>query len=80
MKWQDLIIGIGSIVFVLSLIPMLRARNKPPLSASIPTSLALWSFVVVYGSYELWFSVGMNVLSASGWLALAIQRLRRRTH
>ena len=78
MKWQDIVIGIGSFVFFIALIPMIRGKEKPPIFSSASTSFFLWAFVVCYVSFGLWLSTVSGVLSAGAWTILLIQKLRQR--
>ena len=40
-RWQDVMLSAGNIFFCLTLIPMLRQPERPPLLTCIPTGLAL---------------------------------------
>lgn len=77
MQWQDLIIGVGSFVFALALIPMIRSKSKTPISTSLPTALFLWAFVATYISFDLWLSVVSGSLSALGWTILLIKGVKK---
>lgn len=77
MLWQDYILTIGSIVFSVALVPAVLAREKPPLSTSVPTFFFLYLFSFVYTTLNLWLSALTAGITATLWLILAIQRYRQ---
>jgi type VI protein secretion system component VasF len=76
MLWQDYILTIGSLVFSIALVPAIIAREKPPLSTSVPTFFFLYLFCFIYATLHLWMSSFTSALTATLWLILAIQRFR----
>lgn len=77
MHWQDYVLTLGSIVFVIALIPSVRNKTaKPAISTSLTTSVVLFVFVLVYLTLALWSTAFTTSLSAITWLVLAIQRHR----
>ncbi len=82
MLWQDYVLTIGSLVFSVALVPAVMAKEKPPLSTSVPTFFFLYLFAFVYATLSLWLSAGSALLTGSLWLTLAIQKYiqqRKRT-
>jgi hypothetical protein len=77
MSWQDLVFGVGSLVFIVALIPALFSEEKPPLSTSIPTSLVLISFSLTYATLDLPFAAITGAISGCMWGAIAILKHRR---
>ena len=71
---QDLILTLGSLVFVVALIPTVLGKHKPALSTSVSTGLVLFVFVGVYISLRLWFTAATTFLTGSLWIALAVQK------
>ena len=78
MTWQDVVLAVGQVVFAAALIPMLRAKRKPPLKTSIPTGLFLIAFAVVYASLHLTFAMVMASIAGCLWLTLACQAIALR--
>jgi hypothetical protein len=76
MLWQDYVLTIGSIVFAVALIPAIVAKEKPPLSTSVPTFFFLYLFSFVYLTLHLWLSTVTTLITGSMWLILAIQQSR----
>jgi hypothetical protein len=77
MEWQDLVLGAGSVVFSIALIPSLLGREKPALGTSVLTGSALTAFIAVYASLSLWFSTVTTAVTALCWWTLAYQKVRQ---
>jgi len=74
--WQDVVFAAGSLVFVAALVPMVRAKNPPPLSSSLSTGTVLVAFVACYATLgSFWLATATTALTAGLWLELARQRL-----
>lgn len=78
MTWQDVMLGTGSISFSLALLPSIVGTDKPAVSTSLLTGGWLAVFSGVYASLSLWFACITSVVTASLWLVLAAQVIRRR--
>ena len=78
MHWQDIIITIGSLIFIAALIPTVLGKEKPALMTSFPTSAVLLVYAGVYLSLHLWFSSATTAAMAILWLVLGLQRLAGR--
>lgn len=55
-RWQDVMLSAGNIFFCLTLIPMLRQPERPPLLTCIPTGLALVGGGFVFATLHLWLT------------------------
>lgn len=77
MIWQDALISGGQWLFIVALIPMLRApgRQKPPLFTSLLTAMLLMGFAVAYGTLSLTSSMFSSLMLGMAWLFLAAQRI-----
>ena len=73
--WQDWVFAIGSFIFSVALIPAIRAKEKPPISTSLSTSLLLFAFAACYVSLGYWLSVISGSLTALCWFILFMQKL-----
>jgi hypothetical protein len=73
-SWQDLTLSVGNIFFCVTLIPMLRRPERPPLLTCIPTGLALLAGGFVFGSLHLWLTALTQAITGLQWLALAVKR------
>lgn len=58
-NWQDLVLTIGSLIFVIALIPSVKGRDKPTFWTSALTGSVLVTFVIVYATLDLWFAAGV---------------------
>lgn len=66
----DAILGVGSALLAVSLIP----AQKPPLGTSVSTCVILASFTYAYGVLDLWYALTTTAVTASLWGMLAAQR------
>jgi hypothetical protein len=73
MAINDLIFALGTIVFLLALIPSLITKNKPNKKTSIITSLVLYVFTFNYISLAMYFSAAVGFVTATAWLVLYFQ-------
>ncbi len=78
MSWQDLVLSVGQILFVIALIPTVAGKDKPALQTSVLTSAVSFSFMVVYVSLSVPFASLTAGLNGSMWLVLAVQKGRDR--
>lgn len=77
MIWQDVVIMLASIVFAVSLIPMvLRKHGMPPLTTSIPTVIGLLAITFCFATLGLTLSMMITFVTALAWSKLAITEYR----
>lgn len=76
MEWQDALLGGGSIVFGLALIPSLVGDQKPNFWTGLITSTLLYSYVIAFVTLDLWFAAMTDAFSATVWLLLTVQAWR----
>jgi len=79
MSWQDIVITTASLVFVVSLVPQvyLGFKNKQGVityATSIPTTLGIVALCTTYLSLGLYYSFSMNLITATLWFLLFLQR------
>jgi hypothetical protein len=72
--WQDLIFCIGSILFIVGLIPSVRGKQKPPKSTCVITGLTLLTFAITYATLGLWLSFITTLITSTMWLVLLVQQ------
>ncbi len=77
MIWQDLVFGIGTIIFSIALIPAILGKEKPPVSTSLSTGVTVLVVAFTQASLSLWFASAMSMISGFLWLTLAIQKYHR---
>lgn len=74
MSWQDIVLSVGSWIFLVALFPAILSKDKPPLSTSLPTGIVLVAYTGVYFSLHLYGSMASTGLVALAWLTLAMQK------
>lgn len=74
--WEDYVIAVGAIIFIVALVPSLRGDNKPDLKTSLITGTTLLLFVAANVSLRLWFAAITTLILAVLWLVLAYQVIR----
>jgi hypothetical protein len=76
MQWQDFVFTLGSLFFIVGLIPAIRSADKPPVKTSIITGFWLAVFAVVYTTLDLYLSASITAVTSACWWTLAIQKHR----
>lgn len=75
MNWHDAVFTIGTVIFILALIPMAwNVDTTVPFKSSLSTGLVLAVFAVNLLSLGLYFSAAAEVITASLWLFIAARR------
>ena len=75
---NDLVFTIGSLVFLLALVPSIATDNKPNTKTSITTSIVLYAFTLNYISLNLYLSAVVGFMTATAWLVLYLQVKRKK--
>lgn len=73
-RWQDLTLSAGNIFFCLTLIPMLRHSDRPPLLTCIPTGIALLAGGCIFATLHLWLTALTQTITGLEWLALVFKK------
>lgn len=74
MTWQDIVLTLGSWVFIFALIPSVIGKDKPAFNTSLITGVTLLAFVFTYTSLSLWMTAFAQLIVAILWLVLAYQK------
>jgi hypothetical protein len=72
-----MVFGIGSVVFIIALVPMVLSQHNPPLSASIPTAFVSYAFSIAYFTLCLPLAGVTTAAQAVLWTILAAQERRK---
>jgi len=75
MRWQDIVISLCQMGFVIALIPSIRSRHKPALSSSVMNVVLVGIVTFCLFSLHLWFSGITATMVGTTWAVLAIQKL-----
>jgi hypothetical protein len=73
-SWQDVTLSVGNLFFCITLIPMLRQPERPPLLTCIPTGLALVAGGFVFATMHLWLTALTQTITGLQWLSLVFKR------
>lgn len=76
-NWQDMALSAGNVFFCITLIPMLRHPERPPLLTSIPTALALLAGGAIFATLHLWVTALTQTVAGLQWLAMAFKKSSR---
>lgn len=76
-NWQDIVLSIGSVVFLAALIPSVAGKDKPAFVTSLLTGCVLVVFTITYASLSLKYTTLTTGLSALLWLILAAQKAKQ---
>ncbi len=74
MEWQDIVISVGQLIFVLALLPSIVGKDKPAVSTSLINGVILAVFTFTFASLELWFSTISSAMISLAWFFLARQK------
>jgi hypothetical protein len=69
----DYLFGIGSLFFVVALIPSIISKNKPHPGTSLITAAILYMFATIYVGMYLEFAAIVTYVTAICWSILFIQ-------
>lgn len=75
--WQDYVISICILVFIVALLPSVRGSDKPALSTSLITASVQLVLTLTYVTMELWYSVATGIVLFLLWSLLAGQVMTR---
>jgi hypothetical protein len=80
MRWQDLILTIAQIVFLIALFPSVFSKDKPALKTSVINSVMSVGVMLVYFSMSLCFAAALIGINAFLWFVLAMQKHKQKKH
>lgn len=80
MKWQDIVISICQIFFVVAMIPSIRSSDKPALTTSVMNVILVSIITVCLFTLKLWFSSFTAAMVGLTWSVLAIQKHKINKH
>jgi len=76
MRWQDIVISVAQIFFVIALIPSIRGKDKPALTTSAMNTILVCTVATTLLTLELWFSALTAFAIGVGHLILTIQKAK----
>ena len=76
MAWQDYVISIAQIGFIIALIPTLRSGDKPPKATSFMNTVLLVVISFSLFTLGLYFSAATAFAIALTWAVIGLQKLK----
>lgn len=70
--WQDYIFFVGSLLFIIALVPALFVAAKPPMVTAAVTAAVLYVFSFTYITMKFKLSAAVTAVTATIWLLLAL--------
>jgi hypothetical protein len=77
MHWQQTVLALGQVVFIVALLPSVFSSDKPEIWTSIITGLVALSIAVTYTTMSLPIAAISAFLNFVFWSILAIQKYRQ---
>jgi len=78
-SWQDVVLSVTAVVFLVSIVPsMLSRATRIPRTTTVPTALAAWAQGAVFLTLDLRFTGFLTLGIALAWTFLAVARAARR--
>jgi hypothetical protein len=76
MSWQEIVLAIGQIVFIIALLPSIFSKDKPDIWTSILTGTVALSISITYTTLSLKAAAISAFFNFVAWSILAIQKFR----
>jgi hypothetical protein len=77
-SWQDWVLSIGSLLFVIALLPSIFGKDKPALKTCVLTAIVMTAFSITYGSLGLWYTMFTSAIVTIEWYILWYQKIRQK--
>ena len=77
MTWQEVVLAVGQIVFIIALLPSILSKDKPEIWTSIMTGAVALSISITYLTLHIKLAAIMAFLNFVAWSILAIQKVRQ---
>lgn len=75
--WQDWVMAIGQLVFLLALLPSIVGKDKPNVWTSFITASVSTIYIFTLWSLSLFWGAIMSALLSVTWLILAVQKIKQ---
>lgn len=77
MHWQETVLALGQVIFILALLPSVFSKDKPEIWTSIITGLVALSISITYATMSLQVAAISAFFNFTFWSILAIQKLHQ---
>jgi len=75
--WQDFVLTLANVAFMVSMIQAVRDKQKPPLTTSVPSAVALIFVCIVQLTLGLYLTTAFSFVIFCLWTVVGIQRYRQ---
>lgn len=76
MSWQETVLAVGQVVFIIALLPSIFSTDKPEIWTSILTGTVALSISITYTTLSLKAAAISAFFNFVAWTILAIQKFR----
>lgn len=77
MHWQEIVLTIGQIIFIVALLPSIFSKDKPEIWTCVMTGLVALSISATYLTLNIPFAAFSAFFNFVAWSILAIQKIRQ---
>lgn len=77
MTWQEIVLAVGQVVFIIALLPSIFSKDKPEIWTSILTGTVALSISITYTTLSLKAAAISAFFNFVAWGILAIQKLHQ---
>jgi hypothetical protein len=77
MHWQEIVLTIGQLVFIIALLPSILSKDKPEIWTSILTGTVALSIAITYITMSIPIAAISAFLNFVAWSILAIQKYKQ---
>ncbi|MEO6761742.1 MAG: hypothetical protein ABI220_05245 [Candidatus Saccharimonadales bacterium] len=77
MSWQEIVLAVGQVVFILALLPSILTKDKPEIWTSILTGTVALSISITYSTLSLKAAAISAFFNFVAWGILAFQKLHQ---
>lgn len=77
MSWQEAVLTLGQIIFIVALLPSVFTKDKPEIWTSILTGAVAYSIAVTYTTLHMPLAAISAGLNGVFWTILAVQKHRQ---
>jgi hypothetical protein len=78
MHWQEIVLTLGQIVFIIALLPSIFSKDKPEIWTSVLTGAVAFSIAITYLTLSLPLAAISTFLNFVAWSILAAQKYKQR--
>jgi hypothetical protein len=78
MHWQETVLALGQIIFIIALLPSVFSKDKPEIWTSVITGSVALSIAITYITMKIPIAAVSAFFNFVFWSILAIQKFRQK--